>query len=91
MHLTTWNILFELFKSNLLNDSTYPNATYETDKLVQNVAYDGEKVSVTYLDTKSINARVLRANLIIAANGGHSTVRKLFISDIISKYVEYIT
>ena len=91
MHLITWNSLFELFKSHLLNDSTSLGASYETDKLGQDVVYNGGKVSVSYMDTKNIFMSILKADLLIAADGGHSTVRKMILSEITLKYVGYVT
>ena len=91
MHLTTWNILFELFKSNLVNEQSSSYVLYETDKLVQDVSYDGDKVSVAYLDNKTGIRSVLRADLVIAADGSHSTVRRTVMPEITPKYVGYVT
>lgn len=91
MHLTTWNILFELFNYSLLDDQTSSLATYETDKLVQDVTYDGEKVLVAYTDTKTKISETLEADIVIAADGGHSTVRKTVMPETTPKYVGYVT
>ena len=91
MHLTTWNILFDIFKSSILDGTSSPQATYETDKLVQGVTYDGEKVLVTFTDTTTGLSDILKADIVIAADGGHSTVRKSVLPQVTPKYVGYVT
>lgn len=99
MHLTTWSILYRLLKSRLLDNADIygagpePEALYETGKIVQDVQYNGDKdkVLVTFSDTISGTSRLVEADLVIAADGGHSFIRKSLIPDVSPKYVGYVT
>jgi 2-polyprenyl-6-methoxyphenol hydroxylase-like FAD-dependent oxidoreductase len=91
MLLTTWSLLYDLFKSRLLDEGTASLTTYETDKLVRDVKYDGEKVAVAYSDTKTGISNVLQADLVIAADGAHSSVRETVIPGLYPTYAGYVT
>ncbi|TVY83893.1 2,6-dihydroxypyridine 3-monooxygenase [Lachnellula suecica] len=89
-NLTTWRILYNILKSHLLGEAT-TLATYETEKLVGEVNYDGEMVSVSYTDIKTGVSDVRHADLVIAADGGHSSIREGVIPDSSPEYVGYVT
>ncbi|KAI9649442.1 hypothetical protein NHQ30_002018 [Ciborinia camelliae] len=93
MYLTTWSILYNMFKSqsHFLDGGEIPLAIYETEKRVSDVTYDGEKVAVTYSDTKTGVSKVIRADLVIGADGGNSIVRETVLLGIKPKYVGYFT
>lgn len=91
LQLTTWSQLHGMLKSHVLSEISDSSITYETDKLVQAVQYNGEKVIVTYLDTKTGKSSTLQADLVIAADGGHSKIRETALQDPSPKYVGYVT
>ena len=91
MQLTTWSLLYDLLKSHLLEGETVPLAMYETDKIVRDVKYDGTRVTVAYSDTKTGISNVLQADLVIAADGGHSFVRQMVVPGLKPNYVGYVT
>lgn len=92
MHLTTWSLLHGMLKSSLLKEGSAASvATYETDKLVEDVKYDGGKVTVAYSDTKTGISNVLNADLVISADGGHSKIRETVLPGLSPKYVGYVT
>jgi 2-polyprenyl-6-methoxyphenol hydroxylase-like FAD-dependent oxidoreductase len=87
LHLTTWRVLHSMLRSHLIDQG----AMYETDKLAQEVKYDGEKVVVTYSDTTTRISNFLEADLVIAADGGHSKIRGELPPGLSPKYVGYVT
>lgn len=91
MHLTTWRVLYEMFKTELSSDENGEVAVYETQKLVQEVKRNGEKMVVGYSDTMTGVSGVLQAYLVIAADGSHSQVRKTVLPRLTPEYAEYIT
>jgi 2-polyprenyl-6-methoxyphenol hydroxylase-like FAD-dependent oxidoreductase len=91
LQLTTWSQLHGMLKSHVLSEVSDSSITYETDKLVQAVQYNGEKVIVTYLDTKTGKSSTLQADLVIAADGGHSKIRETALPGPSPKYVGYVT
>ncbi|KUJ16155.1 FAD/NAD(P)-binding domain-containing protein [Mollisia scopiformis] len=91
IYLTTWSLLYNMLKAHLLGDRTTPPATYETEKTVRDVNYDGNKVTVTYSDTNTGISNVLQADLVIAADGAHSSVRATVLPDVHPKYAGYVT
>lgn len=90
-HITTWSVLYNLLKSSFLEAGTVSLANYETDKHVQDVSYDGTKVAVAYTDTAAGTSNVLQADLVIAADGGHSAVRKMLIPGLEPRYAGHVT
>ncbi|TVY21096.1 2,6-dihydroxypyridine 3-monooxygenase, partial [Lachnellula arida] len=91
MLLTTWSLLYDLLKTNLLKvEATLP-VTYETGKIVRDVKYHGNEITVAYSDATTKISNVLRADLVIAADGGHSTVRTTVLPDLRPKYAGFVT
>jgi 2-polyprenyl-6-methoxyphenol hydroxylase-like FAD-dependent oxidoreductase len=94
LYLTTWRVLYDIFKSHFLEapeGGKGPLATYQTNKLVRSVQYDGEKVVVAYGDTLTEVSSILHADLVIAADGAHSLVRKTVLPNVQPEYAGYIT
>lgn len=93
MRLTTWSILYRLLISQLLENpgSSGTQALYETDRVVQDIQYNGDKVLVTYSNAVTGNSNSVEADLVIAADGGHSFIRSRLLPDISPKYVGYVT
>jgi 2-polyprenyl-6-methoxyphenol hydroxylase-like FAD-dependent oxidoreductase len=94
LYLTTWRVLYDIFKSHFLEapeGAKGPLATYQTNKLVRSVQHEGEKVVVAYGDTLTGVSSVLHADLVIAADGAHSLVRKTVLPTVHPKYAGYIT
>jgi 2-polyprenyl-6-methoxyphenol hydroxylase-like FAD-dependent oxidoreductase len=91
LQLTTWSQLHSMLKSHVLSEGSDSSITYETDKVVHAVEYNGEKVVVTYLDTKTGKSSSLQADLVIAADGGHSKIRETVLPGPSPKYVGYVT
>ncbi|QSZ30306.1 hypothetical protein DSL72_004828 [Monilinia vaccinii-corymbosi] len=89
-HFTTWSTLYNMLKSHFIDEEN-PLATYETERRVSDVAYDGEKVAVTYSDTKTRVSKIIHADLVIGADGDNSTIRKTVLPGINPKDVSYAT
>jgi 2-polyprenyl-6-methoxyphenol hydroxylase-like FAD-dependent oxidoreductase len=53
---------------------------YETEKHVKDVKEDGDRVLITYTDADG-TSHELSADLVIAADGAHSSIRRAVISD----------
>lgn len=88
--LTTWSLLYNLFKSHLLA-ADGSKAKYETEKSVREVKTDSDKLVVVYSDTASETQHELRADLVIAADGAHSAVRDAVIPGISPQYTGFVT
>ncbi|KAH6679076.1 hypothetical protein B0J14DRAFT_624339 [Halenospora varia] len=84
-------VLYEMFKTKLSSDENGEVAVYETQKLVQEVKRNGEKMVVGYSDTTTGVSGVLQADLVIAADGSHSQVRKTVLPGLTPEYAGYIT
>ena len=91
MHLTTWSILYYMFKTSLLESTKSISAVYDTCKLVEDIQQIGDKMSVTYRDLNDQSSSNLTADLIIAADGANSTVRRTLFPDLSSQYAGYVT
>jgi len=66
-------------------------AVYETGKLVESVRGVGNNMSVTYWDLEDQSSNILAADIVIAADGVHSTVRKTLFPDLTPEYAGYVT
>ncbi|KAF2785511.1 FAD/NAD(P)-binding domain-containing protein [Melanomma pulvis-pyrius CBS 109.77] len=92
LRLTTWKALYDMFKSVLLDSGTDQSpAKYETRQLVQDVQYEGNKLSVKYRDLDNEVTKTLEADLVIAADGANSAVRNMFSQSSSPKYAGYVT
>lgn len=88
--LTTWSLLHNIFKEHLLAD-TQSKAVYETEKWVHEVKIDDDKLVVVYSDLADETQHELRADLVIAADGVHSTIRGSLFPDASPEYTGFIT
>ncbi|KAF2105616.1 hypothetical protein BDV96DRAFT_694739 [Lophiotrema nucula] len=93
-YLSTWSIVYRLCKSALLQPapgSSAKPAIYETGQLVKSVHPSGSKINVEYLDTVSQQHHALEADLVIAADGGNSTIRRSLHPEVAPQYSGYVT
>jgi 2-polyprenyl-6-methoxyphenol hydroxylase-like FAD-dependent oxidoreductase len=90
-HFTTWSILYGMFKASLLDRTKITSAVYETGKLVEDVRQIEEKMSVTYRDLINQTTSNLTADLVIAADGANSTVRRTLFPELSPQYAGYVT
>jgi 2-polyprenyl-6-methoxyphenol hydroxylase-like FAD-dependent oxidoreductase len=77
--LTTWSLLYRMFMTHFLSEGG-SMVKYETEKNVKDVKEDGDKVLVTYSDLDG-TSHELSADLVIAADGAHSAIRRTVIPD----------
>lgn len=91
-HLTTWSLLYNLFKSHLLAPgSIKPAARYDTGKTVSAVEPEGDALAVSFTESGTQEVHKLRADLVIAADGAHSTTRTSIFPDVTPRYAGFIT
>jgi 2-polyprenyl-6-methoxyphenol hydroxylase-like FAD-dependent oxidoreductase len=93
LRLTTWKRVYDMLKGALLEErEDVVRAVYKTNSKVEELKYEGEKVSVIYRDLENDRVESLEADLVIAADGAHSTIRKLVSKDTVTpKYAGYVT
>jgi 2-polyprenyl-6-methoxyphenol hydroxylase-like FAD-dependent oxidoreductase len=77
--LTTWSLLYRMFKTHFLADGGSV-VKYEMEKHVKGIKEDGDKVLVTYSNADG-TSHELSADLVIAADGAHSIIRRTVIPD----------
>jgi 2-polyprenyl-6-methoxyphenol hydroxylase-like FAD-dependent oxidoreductase len=63
---------------------------YETGKTVDDVTYDAKGLTVKHHDIEGRDSET-RADLVIAANGCNSTIRKKLLAEIKPAYAGYVT
>jgi 2-polyprenyl-6-methoxyphenol hydroxylase-like FAD-dependent oxidoreductase len=77
MRMTNWRILYDIFKDTLLDDDPdSPPAAYKTPVDVTDVREADAGVAVRYRDLDTGDEGVLQVDLVIAADGANSSVRK---------------
>jgi 2-polyprenyl-6-methoxyphenol hydroxylase-like FAD-dependent oxidoreductase len=92
LRLTTWKIVYDLLKSALLEHTEKTqNATYKTRRVVQDIKQAGEKVKATVLDLDAGTTAPVESDLLIAADGAHSVIRRKLCPEVIPQYAEYVT
>lgn len=92
LRLTIWKIVYDLLKSSLLEKSEGEGeATYRTCHAVQNVEEAAGKVNVTYVDLDMGKVASIESDLVIAADGTHSTIRRKVCPNVTPQYAGYIT
>jgi 2-polyprenyl-6-methoxyphenol hydroxylase-like FAD-dependent oxidoreductase len=93
LRLTTWKRVYDMLKEALrVDEKGAETAVYETRMKVEDVKDEGEKVSVTYRILDNDTTKTLEADLVIAADGAQSTVRKIVSDNVIApKYAGYVT
>ena len=76
MRMTNWKTIYDILKDFLLDDDpNLPAAMYKTDVDVAAVREEDGGVSVRYRDVDTGGEGVLRADLVIAADGANSSIR----------------
>ncbi|KAF2449696.1 hypothetical protein P171DRAFT_517362 [Karstenula rhodostoma CBS 690.94] len=91
LRLTTWKTVYDMFLACLLEDSENPRAKYRTGYLVQNVSEEREKICVTYYNGNDATQGVVEADIVIAADGAHSTIRNKIDPGMSPKYAGYVS
>ena len=103
MQMTTWNVLYYRLRANFdgLRSSYCPDtrqctitgegkAVYLDAHTVTAVNYDSGQVMVEYADMSSKKG-ILSADLVIAADGPGSTLRRALEPSVLLEYVGYVT
>jgi 2-polyprenyl-6-methoxyphenol hydroxylase-like FAD-dependent oxidoreductase len=89
---TTWLALYTLFMAALLRaEEGRAKATYETRKQVTDVRKENGKMSVTFRNLDTGTSQNSIVDLVIAADGASSKVRKQFLPNVAPEYVGYVT
>ncbi len=92
LRLTTWSAVYDMLKGALLSDcGGTPLATYQTRQLVRGVKEDGEKLLVDFCDLNTDSSKLLEADLVIAAEGAHSAIRKTLCPNKPLQYAGYVS
>jgi 2-polyprenyl-6-methoxyphenol hydroxylase-like FAD-dependent oxidoreductase len=82
--------MYDILKDALLRDSH--NIAYETGRLVRNIEFVNQQVTVVYQNLENGQIERMSADLIIGADGAYSTVRKLVSGEnSCLKYSGYVT
>lgn len=89
-HLSTWSLLYTLFKDRFLAEGGY-KARYETETCVRGVQRDGAQLVVAYSHIGNEAQQEIRADLVIAADGAHSTVRNAILPGVSPQYTGFVT
>lgn len=91
LRLTTWKFVYDMLKEALVeSDKPTPAASYQSHTLVQDVCERDKKMVVTSLDLTTTGICVQEADLVIAADGAHSTIRKKLCPEITPQYSGYV-
>lgn len=92
LRLTVWKIVYDLLKEALLESGDGKLvATYRTRRVVRDVEQVGEKMSVTVLDLETDTTTAMDGDLVIAADGAHSSIRRKLCPGVVPKYAGYVT
>jgi 2-polyprenyl-6-methoxyphenol hydroxylase-like FAD-dependent oxidoreductase len=97
LRLTTWKKVYDMLLSTFLGEKNGDGdgkAVYETKMKVEDVREEGDgKVLVTYRNLEDDTTKTVQADLVIAADGAHSTVRRIISSDDVEapRYAGYVT
>lgn len=99
MYFTTWRALWRMFREAFLeedereaeNGGGEKKFIYETGMRVDDVREVGEKMEVVYPDLEDGSEKKMQADLVIAADGANSRIRRKLIPDLAPEYVGYIT
>jgi 2-polyprenyl-6-methoxyphenol hydroxylase-like FAD-dependent oxidoreductase len=91
MRLSTWKIVYDMLKGALLdNNDGKPTATYQTRQSVQSVENAHEKFLVVVCDLETDTCTTLESDLIVAADGAHSTIRNKLCPGTSPRYAGYV-
>jgi 2-polyprenyl-6-methoxyphenol hydroxylase-like FAD-dependent oxidoreductase len=100
-NLTSWGLLYRILRANFdgLASEAVPNpppprdgdgqAEYRSGKKVTNLLYEGGSVTVTFVDADG-NEESITPDLVIGADGVHSTVRTLLQAPTTKEYSGYV-
>lgn len=92
LRLTTWKIVYDMLKGALLEAVDGQQvATYQTRQAVQDVQQVGKKVEVKVMDLESGTSTSIESDLVIAADGAHSAIRKKLCPEVTPQYAGYVT
>jgi 2-polyprenyl-6-methoxyphenol hydroxylase-like FAD-dependent oxidoreductase len=89
-HLTTWNTLYRMFKNSFVESEADEHVKYETGKTVDDVEYDGKNMIVKFHD-KEGRWTEISADIVIAADGSNSTIRRKLLPRVTPEYAGYVT
>jgi 2-polyprenyl-6-methoxyphenol hydroxylase-like FAD-dependent oxidoreductase len=79
-----------MFKTSFVGSCSNDVIKYETGKTVDDVTYDDKGLKVIYHDMEGHHKEV-SADLVIAADGANSTVRRKLLPEIKPIYAGYVT
>jgi 2-polyprenyl-6-methoxyphenol hydroxylase-like FAD-dependent oxidoreductase len=97
--MTSWDLLYHLLRWRVeglqsdyvdgLEADDRPKANYQNGCTVTALKESGEKIELSWMQ-KDLGEQTCEADLIIAADGGSSTIRRLLVPDVERKYVGYV-
>jgi 2-polyprenyl-6-methoxyphenol hydroxylase-like FAD-dependent oxidoreductase len=97
--MTSWDLLYHLLRWRVeglqseyvdgLADDDRPKASYENGCTVTALEEAGEKMKLFWTQ-KDLGEQSCEADLVIAADGGSSTIRRLLMPDVERKYAGYV-
>lgn len=97
--MTSWDLLYHLLRWRVeglqsdyvdgLEADDRPKASYQNGCTVSALEESGAKMRLSWTH-KDLGEQTCEADLIIAADGGSSTIRRLLIPDVERKYVGYV-
>lgn len=101
LDMTSWNVLYNQLKGrfeSLQKENpgekskmgTGPTATWSFGRRAMNVAYDRNRVKVEYEDLAQGRRGILNADLVIAADGAGSTIRRNLLPATERSYSGYV-
>jgi 2-polyprenyl-6-methoxyphenol hydroxylase-like FAD-dependent oxidoreductase len=92
LRLTTWKTLYDLLKREALkDDGITASVTYKTYHLVLDVDYSDDKPLITVQDLITNTIKTMEADLVVAADGAHSIIRKKLSTDRPPAYAGYVS
>ena len=97
--MTSWDLLYHLLRWRAeglesdyvdgLEADDRPKASYQNGCTVTALKQSGEKMKLSWTH-KELGVQTCEADLIIAADGGSSTIRRLLMPEVERKYVGYV-
>jgi 2-polyprenyl-6-methoxyphenol hydroxylase-like FAD-dependent oxidoreductase len=91
LRLTTWKSIYDMFLTCLLKEGSGTSATYQTGSSVQDVSLERGKVHVRYTTMNDGTNAEMEADLVIAADGAHSTIRHQLHPGVSPEYAGYVS
>jgi len=88
---STWGVVFQHLRDRFLQqDGNSGISKFELRKRVLDVTDDGKVIMVMYQDNDQDSVNIIQADLVIAADGSNSTIRKKVLPNIESKSAGYV-